>query len=311
MSFKDRDVISILDFNKDDLYKLFEVTDKILPYSKSKINLLPDKIMATAFFEPSTRTRLSFETAMRRLGGEVISIVGSEGISLMKGENLHDTVKMLEAYSNIIVIRHKNEGAAKYAAEIASVPIINGGDGRQHHPTQSMLDLYTIYKLKGKIDGLVYGILGDLKYARTANSLILALTKFKPKKIYLISPPLLRLRDDTKMVLKSSGISFEEVNEVNDILSELDILYVTRIQKERFPDIMEYEKVKGSYRITLNMLRENAKDDLKILHPLPKVDEIAHEVDYSKYAAYFLQASYGVPVRMALITLIFGVEDKI
>jgi len=300
-----RDIISVLDITRKDLEELFKITDKMLPFSKSKLDLLNGKILATAFFEPSTRTRLSFEAAMKRLGGDTITIVGEESISVRKGESFVDTIRMLNSYADIIVVRHRHEGAAKLAAEIADVPIINAGDGRNHHPTQSMIDLYTVYKLKGRIDNLVYGIMGDLKYARTANSFALALTHFNPRKIYFISPQLLRLRDETRDMLDMKGVKYEEVNDIREVISELDVLYVTRIQKERFPDIMEYEQVRGSYKITVDILKE-AKEDLKILHPLPKVDEIDLRVDTTNYAAYFLQASFGVPLRMALLSLIFG-----
>lgn len=307
MTFLNRDIISITDFDRNDFDKLFSVVEKIIENNISKIDLLNGKIMASAFFEPSTRTRLSFETAMKRLGGDVITLVGEEAISIKKGESFIDTIRMLDAYSDVIVIRHRYEGAAKLAAEIAESPVINGGDGKQHHPTQAFIDLFTVKKLKGRIDGLTYGVLGDLKYARTANSFLLGLTKFKPKKVYLISPEILRIRPWTRDQLIKSNIDFEEVNNVLDVIDELDILYVTRIQKERFPDPMEYERVKGSYKLTVESLRE-AKPDLKILHPLPKVDEIDPKVDETEYAAYFKQAKYGVPVRMALLALIFGKE---
>ncbi len=307
MPFLNRDILTITDFDRKDFEELFLNADKILEKKIRKINLLEGKIMASAFFEPSTRTRLSFEAAMKRLGGDVITLVGEEAISIKKGESFIDTVRMLDAYSDIIVIRHPYEGAAKLAAEIAESPVINGGDGKQHHPTQAFIDLYTVRKLKGGIDDLVYGVLGDLKYARTANSFLLALAKFRPRKIYLISPDILRVRPETKDYLTRHNINFEELRDVKDVIGELDILYVTRIQKERFPDPMEYERVKGSYKLTMSIL-ENAKPTLKILHPLPKVDEISRDIDHTEYAAYFTQARFGVPVRMALLTLIFGKE---
>lgn len=305
MTFKGRDILSIIDFDRRDFEELFFNADKILKEHTGKLTLLEGKIMASAFFEPSTRTRLSFEAAMKKLGGDVISLVGEEAISIKKGESFIDTIRMLDAYSDIIVVRHSYEGAAKLAAEIAESPVINGGDGKQHHPTQAFIDLFTVKKLKNKIDGLVYGVLGDLKYARTANSFLLALTRFHPKKVYLISPDILRIRPETKDYLSRHNVNYEEVNDVREVISELDILYVTRIQKERFPDPIEYEKVKGSYRLTLNTLKD-AKPELKILHPLPKLDEIDREIDNTEFAAYFIQARYGIPVRMALLALIFG-----
>ncbi len=306
-SFYHRDIISILDFTRDDLEQLFEYADKFINYRDKKFSILNNKVIALAFFEPSTRTRISFEVASKKLGADVITIVGEEAVSISKGENFADTIRMLDTFSDAIVLRHRFEGAAKYAAEIAENPVINAGDGKQHHPTQAMIDLYTIKKLFGVIDGLTYGILGDLRYSRAAASFIYGLTLFNPKKIYLISPPLLKAREEIIKVLNDKGINFEETTNIEDVLPSLDVLYVIRIQKERFPDPMEYEKVKGSYRITLNLLSKGRKE-LKVLHPLPKVDEIDHNVDSSPYAAYFTQAKFSIPVRMALLTLLFGVE---
>jgi aspartate carbamoyltransferase catalytic subunit len=299
--FEGRDVLSILDFSREELERLFEVTAKI-----EKGSLRPNlkgKILATAFFEPSTRTRLSFETAMSRLGGSVIGFGGTEGTSIAKGENLADTIRMLDCYSDVIVIRHPMEGAAKLAAEVARVPVINGGDGSRHHPTQAMIDLYTIWKEFGRIDGLEIGLLGDLRYGRAASSLVYGLSKFKPKRILLFSPPSLRLRKEVKDVLVKAGIALEEREKLE--VGSLDVLYVTRIQKERFPDPAEYEKVKGSYRLTVSSL-EGAKERLIVLHPLPRVDEIDLEVDEAPHARYFQQAANGVFVRMALLSLLLG-----
>ena len=284
LPFKGRDVISILDFTREDLEELFERADYFLEHRRS-YRLLEDYVVALAFFEPSTRTRLSFETAAKLLGAKVIGFTSEEGISIAKGESLADTIRMLDAYADIIVIRHRYEGAALFAAEIAESPVINAGDGKQHHPTQAMLDLYTIRKLYGSIDGLVYGVVGDLRYGRAASSFIYGLTLFKPKKVYLISPPLLRARPEVLEVLKERGIPFEEVTKVDEVVEEVDVLYVTRIQKERFPDPLEYERVKGSYRITIELLKRG-KEHLRVLHPLPKVDEIEPAVDTSKSVSY-------------------------
>jgi len=310
MNFYLRDVISIIDFTREELEYLFEIADRMLPYRRGHLDLLKGKIMASLFLEPSTRTRLSFESAMKRLGGDVITVSGTEGLSIMKGESFVDTIKMLDNYADIIVVRHKYEGAARLAAEIADVPVINAGDGKRQHPTQTMIDLYTIWKLKGGIDGLVYGLMGDLKYARTAASLAMGLSLFNPKKIYLISPELLKMREEVKDFLRNKGVKFEEIEDVSEVIGELDVLYVTRIQKERFPDPLEYEKVRGSYKITPELLT-GARDDLKILHPLPKVDEIDPRIDETEYAAYFTQASYGIPVRMALLALILCRNPKV
>ncbi|MEM1982493.1 MAG: aspartate carbamoyltransferase [Sulfolobales archaeon] len=302
-SLRGRDVISVLDFSKEEFEEIFKLADEYIINGYSDI--LRGKVMSVAFFEPSTRTRLSFESAMHRLGGSVIGFSSEEATSVAKGEKFLDTIRMLDSYSDIIVIRHRYEGAAKLAAEVAEHPIINAGDGRNEHPTQAMLDIYTILKLRGNINGLTIGIMGDLKYARVVNSLLYALTIFKPKKVYLISHQLLKLRDEAKKFIASQELNFEEVSDINLVLSELDVLYMTRVQKERFPDPLEYEKVKNAYKLTADILRRG-KDDLLILHPLPRVDELERSVDRTKHAAYFKQASFGVPLRAALLTLILG-----
>ncbi len=302
-----RDVISILDFTREDLEVLFEGADYFEKNRDKKFRLLEGKVVSLAFFEPSTRTRLSFEVAAKRLGADTIGFSSAEGTSVEKGENLADTIKMLEAYSDLIVIRHRFEGAAKFASEISEDPVINGGDGRQHHPTQAMIDLYTIKKLFGGIDGLKYAVVGDLRYGRAATSFIYGLTLYKPSIIYLVSPSLLRARVETLDLLRSRGVRFFEKESIEEIIDDVDVIYMTRVQKERFPDPSEYEKVKGSYKLTLSIL-SRAKKDLKILHPLPKVDEIEFSVDKTRYAAYYYQAYLGVFVRMALLTLILRGE---
>lgn len=303
--FKGRDVISILDFTKEDLITLFKEAREMEKHAKSRINILQGKVLALAFFEPSTRTMFSFQTAMLRLGGSVLVFSEVEKTSIAKGENLGDTIRMLDSYANAIVIRHRIEGAASYAAEIAESPVINAGDGTHHHPTQAMIDYYTIWREKGDIEGLTLGVLGDLKYGRAASSFILASTIFKPKKLYLISPQELRVKPEIREFLEEHNVKYVETQNLKEVLGELDVLYVTRIQKERFPDLAEYEKVKGSYRVTSNILKY-AKEDLMILHPLPRVEEISFDVDATRHAYYFKQASYGVPVRMALLKLILS-----
>jgi len=305
--FLGRDVISILDFRRDELEYLFKVAEVMERFRKRRLNILEDKVVALAFFEPSTRTRLSFETAAKRLGANVIGFSSVEATSVAKGESFADTIRMLDAYADLIVVRHRFEGAAKFASEIAENPVINAGDGKQHHPTQAMLDLYTVRKIFGRVDGLSYAVVGDLRYGRAATSFIYGLTIFNPRKIYLVSPPLLRARPEVLEHLTRRGVPFEEVSNLDEVIEEVDVIYVTRIQKERFPDPLEYEKVRGSYRITLDLLRKG-KDHLKVLHPLPKVDEIDCRVDYSRYAAYFEQAANGIPVRMALLALILGAD---
>ncbi|MCX8196337.1 MAG: aspartate carbamoyltransferase [Acidilobaceae archaeon] len=305
MSFRGRDVLTILDFERGELEELFEEADVIRKRGVSG-RPLEGKIMALAFFEPSTRTRLSFETAMKRLGGEAIGFTSEEAISVAKGESYVDTVRMLDAYSDVIVIRHKYDGAAKLAAEIARNPVINAGDGKQHHPTQAMIDLYTIRTLLGGVDGLTVGVLGDLKYGRAASSFILGLTHYKPRLVYLISPPQLAARREVLDQARERGLPYKEVNSLEEVIGELDVLYVTRIQKERFPDPEEYEKVRGAYVVTLELLQRRAKRELKVLHPLPKVDEIEPRVDESRFASYYEQARLGVPLRQALLLKLLG-----
>lgn len=300
VGFRGRDVISILDFTRSELEELFDLADEVRVRGVSG-KPLEGKIMALAFFEPSTRTRLSFEAAMKRLGGETIGFTSEEAISVAKGESFIDTIRMLDSYSDVIVVRHRFDGAAKLAAEIAENPVINAGDGKQHHPTQAMLDIYTIRTLVGGVDGLTIGVLGDLRYGRAASSFILALTHYKPKQVYLISPPQLRTRREVLEEARNRGLKYKEVENLEEVLPELDILYVTRIQKERIPDPEEYEKVKGSYKVTLETLETKAKKTLKILHPLPKVDEIDPRVDETNYAAYYKQAKLGIPLRIALL----------
>ncbi|MEM0042739.1 MAG: aspartate carbamoyltransferase [Thermofilaceae archaeon] len=299
---KGSDIITILDLTREDLESLFEETDLMLGAVErgERLEVLKGRIMATAFFEPSTRTKLSFQTAMLRLGGGFIDLPPEELSSRAKGESFADTIRMLDSYADVIVIRHRLEGAARFAAEIAEHPVINGGDGTRDHPTQAMIDLYTVRKAFGTIDGLVYGVLGDLKYGRAARSFILALTLYKPKKVYLISPPQLSFRPETLALLEEKSIEFEEVYSISEVIAELEVLYVTRIQRERFPDPMEYEKIRGSYRVSADTLK-GAKEGLIILHPLPRVDELTYDVDSTNHAWYFKQARYGVPLRMALL----------
>ena len=302
--WRGRDVVSARDFTRDDLNELFETARYMEKYAKSRVDFLKGKIMAVAFFEPSTRTRLSFEVAMKRLGGDVIGFWGAEGTSVEKGETLADTIRMLDAYSDVIIIRHRYEGAAKLAAEVAESPVINGGDGGYNHPTQAMLDVYTMWREFGTVDGLNIGLMGDLRHARTINSLLELLANFNVR-VFLISPEFLRPRAETLDYVQSRGLRLSFHQSLEEVIGELDVLYVVRIQKERFLDPLEYERVKGSYRVTLDALK-NAKDRLVVLHPLPRVDEIDLRVDYTAHARYFKQAALGVPLRMALIYLILS-----
>jgi len=303
-----RDVLSILDFPRADIELLFDEASSIVDHPQLVKKSLSDKIVATAFFEPSTRTRLSFAAAALKLGADVVDL-SPDVSSVLKGESLPDTIRMLDGYSDIIVMRHPSEGAALLASEVASVPVVNGGDGSQHHPSQAMLDLFTVKRLKGGIDGLNYAVLGDIRYARSATSFLYGLAKFKPRTVHLVSPESLRPRKEVKDRLKEIGLKTEEHEDLEDEIADVDVIYMTRIQKERFPDANEYEKVKGSYRITKSSLA-NAKKESIILHALPRTNELAYEVDSLPNAAYMKQARFGVPVRMALLDLVLGGVQK-
>ncbi|QKQ99555.1 aspartate carbamoyltransferase [Metallosphaera tengchongensis] len=290
-----RDVISILDFSKNYILDIFEHTDEFL---EGKFRpRLDNKIIAMAFFEPSTRTALSFSSAALALGAKVLGFSSEESLSVSKGENLADTIRMLENYSDCIVMRHKFDGAAKFAAEIASKPVINAGDGKREHPTQTMIDIYTVYKTFGSIEGLTFGFFGDLRYARTVNSMLKALTLFNPKMVYLISPQPLRVRSE---ILEGLNYPYREVSDIREVIGEIDVLYVTRIQRERFLDEDEYEKVKESYKVDVKTV-EGMRKDAIILHPLPRVSEIDRRIDSMPQAKYFLQASYATPLRSVLL----------
>lgn len=302
MDFKNRDIISINDFSKEELLHILKLVRQF--EQKPKNNLLKGKILAALFFEPSTRTRLSFVSAMEQLGGEVIGFSNANVTSVQKGESLWDTIKMTEVYADVIVMRHPLEGSARLAAEAASIPVINGGDGSNQHPTQTILDMYTILKTKGRLDNLHVGFVGDLKYGRTVHSLVIALAHFNPT-FYFIAPDELQIPDNYLDELFQKKVKYHKTSDLARFSKELDVLYVTRIQKERFPDPLEYEKFKGLYRIDEAFL-QNAKKELKIMHPLPRVDEIDKSVDNTPYAAYFGQAANGIPVRKALLALVLG-----
>ncbi len=288
-------LISIDDLSKEDIVHILRRAEEFEDVARGLRIFRPfeGKILANLFFEPSTRTRMSFETAMKRLGGDVINMTAQEASSIAKGESLADTVKVISKYVDVIVIRHPLEGSARFASENSEVPVINAGDGAGQHPTQTLLDLYTIMKECGRVEGLKIALMGDLKYSRTVHSLIKALNLFN-NKIYLISPESLKLPEEFLEEVEAEEVSLDEV------IEDIDVLYVTRIQKERFPDEEEYRKVAGSYRITSDILRR-AKESLIVMHPLPRVDEIDVSVDKTRHAKYFDQAFYGVPVRMAIL----------
>jgi len=304
--FKGRDIISIKDFTREEIDYILKIASAMEPIAENGSNMLRGKILATLFFEPSTRTRLSFEAAMYRLGGATIGFAEPGATSIKKGENLVDTIRVVENYADVIVMRHPLEGAARLAAEFANVPIINGGSGAEEHPTQAILDLYTIQKNKGAIDGLKIAFIGDLRYGRTVHSLAYALSNYDVE-LHLVSPETLKMRFEVIKDIEDK-IPVTEHGDLNEVISEMDVLYVTRIQKERFPDLEEYEKVKGSYRIDLNTLRR-AKSDVIVMHPLPRTVEIDPEIDSTSNARYFDQASNGVVTRMALLALILGAVE--
>lgn len=269
--------------------------------------LLEGKVIATLFFEPSTRTRLSFETAVNRLGGRIIGFSDASTTSSSKGESLKDTIMMVSNYVDLIIMRHHLEGAARYASEISSVPIINAGDGANQHPSQTMLDLYSIYKTQGTLENLNITMVGDLKYGRTVHSLIMAMSHFHPT-FHFVAPDELKMPDEYKIFCDNLHIPYYEHQEFSEeIINQADILYMTRVQRERFTDLMEYEKVKNVYTLR-NCMLDNSKDNLRILHPLPRVTEIDYDVDNNPKAYYFQQAKNGLFARQAIICKVLGIE---
>jgi aspartate carbamoyltransferase catalytic subunit len=303
VSFKGRDIVSIRDFSREEIEHVLTVARLMEPLAMGGSKLLEGKVLSNIFFEPSTRTRLSFESAILKLGGNYISIPGPQVSSVEKGENLVDTIRVMENYADIIVLRHFLEGAARLASEVAVVPVINAGSGGGEHPTQALLDLYTMERELGAIDGLSVALLGDLKYGRTVHSLAYALSLYDTT-LYLVAPKTLEMRREIVNDI-SNEVTVVETPEISDVIPKVDVLYVTRIQKERFPDPEEYEKIKGVYRISSDTLH-NAKSNLIILHPLPRVDEVASEVDYMPYARYFKEIWYGLVTRMAVLGLVLG-----
>ncbi|MBA4436457.1 MAG: aspartate carbamoyltransferase [Nitrosopumilus sp.] len=299
--FYNKDIISIKDFSKDQLEKIFTSTDKMIQLDSSqRREICKGKTLGYLFYEPSTRTRLSFDSAMASIGGNSLGISNISSSSTQKGESLADTVKIMSIYSDLLVLRHTLDGSSRFASEISDKPVINAGSGTEEHPTQAIQDLYTIKKEKKKIDGLKIGIVGDLKYGRTVYSLLYGLGNYDVD-VRLISPESLRIRSDSTYDIKKN-IDFTESTKLEDHIDELDVLYVTRIQKERFPDEEEYLKVKGSYVVGQDLVNQ-MKDDSIILHPLPRIDEISTEVDKTKNAKYFQQAEYGKYTRATLLGL--------
>lgn len=300
-----RDLISINDFSKDEYLKIMQLAADF--EANPNQELLKGKVIATLFFEPSTRTRLSFETAISRLGGRIIGFADPDSTSATKGETLHDTIKMVSNYADLIVMRHPLEGAARYAAEVSPVPVINAGDGSNQHPTQTLLDMYSILKTQGTLDNLNIFMVGDLKYGRTVHSLLMAMSEFENPIFNFIAPTVLEMPDEYKLFLREKGIKYYEHKEFNDIVSAADIIYMTRVQKERFSDPIEYEQVKNVY-ILRNAMLEKTKPTVKVLHPLPRVNEIHTDVDSNEKAYYFDQARNGVFTREAIISYIMNLK---
>lgn len=304
---KNMHLISPMDLSKNELDQIFKLAHQIILNPNKFENICQGKILATLFFEPSTRTRFSFEAAMMKLGGKVLGFSEPKSSSAAKGETLADTIRMVSIYSDIIAMRHPKEGSAKVASMYSSVPIINAGDGGHQHPTQTLTDLLTIKSLKGKLEGHKIGICGDLKHGRTVQSLITAMSRYEGVEFILISPKELSIPEYIREeILIKNNIPFIEVEKIDDVIGEVDILYMTRIQKERFFNEQQYLRLKDSYILDGQKMK-SAKDDMIVMHPLPRVNEIAVEVDSDKRAVYFKQAEYGMYVRMALIVKLLEV----
>jgi len=301
---KNRSLVSIDDFTSDEVLKILDLAAE---FEKNPVSrLLEGKVIATLFFEPSTRTRLSFESAINRLGGKIVGFSDAGATSLAKGESLHDTIKMVSSYSDLIVMRHPIEGSARYASEIASVPVINAGDGANQHPTQTMLDLYSIRKTQGTLNNLNVFMVGDLKYGRTVHSLMMAMSRWNTT-FNFISPEELKMPEEFKIYLENLGLKYYEHLDFTDIISRADIIYMTRVQRERFSDPIEYEKVKNVYVLKNSMLA-NTKPNMRILHPLLRVNEIHTDVDSNPKAYYFEQALNGVYTRQAILCSLLGIK---
>lgn len=301
---KTKDLISIKNFTKNEILNILDEAKKLKEQPKRE--LIKDKIVATLFFEPSTRTRLSFTSASFRIGGNVLGFDSPNATSIKKGESLRDTIKMTEGYADVIVMRHPRDGAAKLAVDVADVPIINAGDGSNEHPSQTLLDLFTIRESQGQIDNLKTAFVGDLKYGRTVHSLVNALSRFDNQEFYFVAPDEIQIPKEILNMLDDKNIKYTLVSNYTEILDKIDVFYMTRIQRERFEDPTLYEKMKGVYVISKDKIMGKCKDNMIILHPLPRVDEIDIDLDDTKHALYFKQAKNGVPIREAMIGIALG-----
>jgi aspartate carbamoyltransferase catalytic subunit len=306
MNFTGRDILSTEDLSREDIFQILKVSARMekLVRTKRVTRLLADRLVAVIFLEPSTRTRLSFETAILRLGARPVTVADPKSSSAAKGESLTDTARTVEGYVDCIVMRQPETGGAKRVADAVAIPVINGGDGSGQHPTQALLDLYTIQKEKGTLEGLTVAMVGDLKYGRTVHSLSYALAPFAPKYVYC-SPAELKMPDAVTRDIRARGIPVTETAEIREALNRADIVYMTRVQRERFEDPAQYERLKGSYILNRKLVEEG-KPGLIVMHPLPRVDEIAEDVDSLPGAAYFRQAHNGVYLRMALLAMVMG-----
>ncbi len=301
---KNRSLVSIEDYSKEEMLRILDTAEGFEKNPHQPI--LTDKVVATLFFEPSTRTRLSFESAANQLGARVIGFSDAASTSVKKGESLKDTIMTVSNYSDLIVMRNPREGSARYASEVTTTPVINAGDGANQHPTQCLLDLYSIRKTQGKLTDLHIGMVGDLKYGRTVHSLTIALSQFNCT-FHLISPEELKLPSSVKQHIKDHKLDYFQYTDLAEAMPKVDILYMTRVQRERFADPMEYERVKNAYILNKAMMKD-CKENMKVLHPLPRVNEISTDVDDTPQAYYFQQARNGVFVRQALIATILGVR---
>jgi len=301
---KGHSLISITDYSKEDILTILDIAEEF--EKNQRQDILKSYVIASLFFEPSTRTRLSFESAVQYLGGRIVGFASAGTSSVKKGESLKDTILTVSNYSDLIVMRNPLDGSARYASEVSPVPIINAGDGANQHPTQCLLDLYSIRKTQGRLENINIAMVGDLKYGRTVHSLVQALSLFGAT-FHFVSPESLKMPSSVKTVVKNSGLEYHQYTEITDVIPFVDILYMTRIQGERFPDPLEYEKVKNAYILSNDML-ERSKDNMRVLHPLPRVNEITEDVDDNPKAYYFQQAKNGVFVRQALISAILGLK---
>lgn len=306
-----KDIISMNDMAKEEIMEILRLAKKIenTP-EEEKLKILSGKIVSTLFFEPSTRTKMSFESAAYRLGANVLQLPPAEYSSLKKGESFLDTIKMVESYSDVLVVRHPFDGAARLASVTSRKPVINAGDGSNQHPSQTLLDLYTILEEKGTLENLSIAFVGDLKYGRTVHSLMRALTHFNPT-VYFVAPQILQMPDYLLENLRKNNIKYEILSDFRDCLDKIDVFYMTRIQKERFLDVDEYEKLKGVYIINKKNIIGKCKEDMIILHPLPRVDEISTDLDSTKHALYFKQAKNGIPIRQAMMLKVLEKEKMV